>query len=118
MPRELSKVVLPDYVIEPPDVLLIEGVHIVPKAPYRLRTLDVVSVQVSGALPEAQIMSNFPVEPGGIVNLGVDYGAVRVAGMTIEEAEKAIVEHLENSLKEPKVSVAVAQIAASQQILC
>lgn len=117
MPRELSKVVLPDYVIEPPDVLLIEGVHIVPKAPYRLRTLDVVSVQVSGTLPESQIMSNFPVEPGGIVNLGVDYGAVRVAGMTIEEAEAAIVEHLQKYLKEPKVSVALAQMAASQQIL-
>lgn len=117
MPRELSKVVLPDYVIEPPDILLIEGVHIVPKAPYILRTLDVVSVQVSGALPEAQIAGNFPVEPGGIVNLGVDYGAVRVAGMTIDQAEQAIVDHLRKYLSDPRVSVALAQMAGSQQIL-
>jgi polysaccharide export outer membrane protein len=117
MPRELSKVVLPDYIIEPPDILLIEGVHIVPKAPYHLRTLDVLSIQVSGALPESQIMGNFPVEPGGIVNLGVDYGAVRVAGMTIEQAEQAILEHLQKYLSEPRVSVALAQMAASQQIL-
>ena len=30
VPRELSKVVLPEYVIEPPDILYIGGVHIVP----------------------------------------------------------------------------------------
>jgi polysaccharide export outer membrane protein len=117
MPRELSKVVLPDYVIEPPDILLIEGVHIVPKAPYELRTLDVLSIQVSGALPESQIVGTFPIEPGGIVNLGVDYGAVRVVGMTVEEAEEAILQHLQRYLSEPRVSVALAQIAASQQIL-
>ena len=73
-----------------PDILLIEGVHIVPKAPYRLKTLDVVSIQVSGALPEAQVMGQFPVEPGGVVNLGIDYGAVPVAGMTVKEAEAAL----------------------------
>src|SRR5262245_16914411 len=30
MPRELSKVVLPTYTIEPPDILVIEAIHIVP----------------------------------------------------------------------------------------
>jgi polysaccharide export outer membrane protein len=117
MPRELSKVVMPDYVIEPPDILLIEGVHIVPRAPYHLKTLDVLSIQVSGALPESQVMGQFPIEPGGIVNLGVDYGAVRVAGMTVDEAEQAILEHLRRYLNDPRVSVALAQMAASQQIL-
>jgi polysaccharide biosynthesis/export protein len=117
MPRELSKVVMPDYVIEPPDILLIEGVHIVPRAPYHLKTLDVLSIQVSGALPESQVMGQFPIEPGGIVKLGIDYGAVRVAGMTVEEAEQAIVEHLRRYLNDPRVSVALAQMAASQQIL-
>ena len=117
MPRELSKVVMPDYVIEPPDILLIEGVHIVPKAPYHLKTLDVISIQVSGALPDSQIMGQYPIEPGGIVNLGVDYGAVRVAGMTVEEAEQAILEHLRKYLSDPRVSCALVQMAASQQIL-
>ncbi len=117
MPRELSKVVLPRYVIEPPDILMIEGVHIVPKAPYHLKTLDVLSIQVSGPLPEAQLAGNFPIEPGGIVNLGVDYGSVRVAGMTVEQAEQAILEHLREQLNEPSVSVSLAQMAASQQII-
>jgi polysaccharide export outer membrane protein len=117
MPRELSKVVLPEYVIEPPDILMIEGVHIVPRAPYHLKTLDVLSIQVSGALPESQLTSSYPIEPGGVVNLGVDYGAVRVAGMTVEEAEAAILEHLKKYLSDPRVSVALGQMAASQQIL-
>ncbi|MDG2382732.1 MAG: polysaccharide biosynthesis/export family protein [Pirellulaceae bacterium] len=117
MPRELSKVALPEYVIEPPDILMIEGIHIVPKAPYRLRTLDVLSIQVSGALPEAQISGMYPVEPGGSLNLGADYGTVQVAGMTVEEAQEAIYEHLGKYLTSPGVSVALAQMAASQQIL-
>lgn len=117
MPRELSKVVLPEYVIEPPDILMIEGVHIVPKAPYHLKTLDVLSIQVAGALPEAQIAGMYPVEPGGVVNLGVDYGTVRVSGMTVKEAEQAILQHLSKYLSAPGVSVALAQMAASQQII-
>jgi polysaccharide export outer membrane protein len=117
MPRELSKVVLPDYVIEPPDILLIEGVHIVPRPPYQLKTLDVLAIQVSGALPESQVSGSYPIEPGGVVNLGVDYGAVRVAGMTVEQAEEAILNHLKKYLSDPRVSVALSQIAASQQIV-
>ncbi len=116
MPRELSKVVLPEYVIEPPDVLLIEGVHVVPKAPYRLKTLDVLSIQVSGTLPDAEISGAYSVEPGGTINLGVDYGAVQVSGLTVEEAEQAILEHLRKYLADPGVAVALAQMAASQQI--
>ena len=117
MPRELSKVVLPEYVIEPPDVLLIEGVHIVPKSPYNLKTLDVLSVQVSGPVAEASVAATFPIEPGGTINLGVDYGAVRVSGMTVEQAEEQITTHLKKYLNDPRVSVALAQMAASQQIL-
>ena len=70
MPRELSKVVLPEYVIEPPDILNIEGVHIVPKSPYELRTLDVLNITVDGTLPESPIEGPYTVEPGGIINLG------------------------------------------------
>jgi polysaccharide export outer membrane protein len=117
MPRELSKVVLPEYVIEPPDVLTIEGVHIVPKPPYRLKTLDVLNVNVSGALPEAPIAGSYPVEPGGIINLGVPYGAVKVAGMTVEEAQAAIRERLLNYLQEPEIAVALAQLAGAQQLV-
>jgi polysaccharide export outer membrane protein len=70
MPRELSKVVLPVYTIEPPDILVIEAIHIVPRSPYSLRTGDVLAINVIGALPDAPISGAFPVQPGGMVNLG------------------------------------------------
>ena len=54
MPRELNKVVLPTYTIEPPDILVIEAIHIVPKSPYFLRTSDVLAINVQGTLPDAR----------------------------------------------------------------
>ena len=117
MPRELQKVVLPEYTIEPPDVLAIEGIHIVPKPPYKLRTLDVVSIEVPEALPGSPIGGLYPVEPGGGVNLGVPYGTVRISGLTVEEAQEKIREHLKAELEEPEVSVALTQLASAQQII-
>ena len=52
MPRELSKAILPRYVIESPDLLAIEAIHIVPKQPYHLRAFDVLAIQVSGTPAE------------------------------------------------------------------
>ncbi len=116
MPRELQKVVLPEYVIEPPDILNIEGVHIVPKSPYALRTLDVLNIE-AGGLPDAPITGPYTVEPGGIINLGPPYGSVKVAGMDVDEAREAISAQLADYLRDPKVSVSLAQMAASQNIL-
>src|ERR1044072_3392813 len=82
MPRELSKVVLPIYTIEPPDILVIEAIHIVPKTPYMPRTGDVIAVNVLGTLPDAPVSGPFPVQPGGMVNLGPTYGAAKVTGLT------------------------------------
>lgn len=117
MPRELSKVVLPEYVIEPPDILTIEGIHVVPKSPYSLRTLDVLNIDAVGALPDAPIAGPYPVEPGGIVNLRAPYGAVKVAGLDVDQAQEAVTAHLSEYLKDPKVSVSLAQLAASQNII-
>lgn len=126
MPRELQKTVLPEYVIEPPDILNIEGVHIVPRSPYTLRTLDALSINVEGALPDAPIprqrnaafeFEPYRIEPGGVVNLGSPYGTVRVVGMTVEEAQDAITEHLSEYLKDPEAVVSLAQLAASQNLL-
>ena len=116
MPRELSKVVLPEYTIEPPDILMIDAIHIVPRAPYRLRTLDVVQIQVWGTLPDAPIGGFFSVEPGGLVNLGAQYGSVKIAGLTVDEAKFAIEDHLRTHLREPFASVTLAEMAANQQI--
>ena len=78
-PHELGKVNLPPYVIEPPDILLIE------------------------ASPEKKldqpIAGQHLVRPDGTVNLGYN-GSVRVSGLTLDEAREAVYRHLLDRLKE------------------
>ncbi|MBN1912434.1 MAG: polysaccharide biosynthesis/export family protein [Pirellulales bacterium] len=116
VPRELSKVILPTYRIEPPDVLMIEAIHVVPRPPYRLRTLDVLALHVEGTPADTPLSGPFSVEPGGLIKLGTTYGSVKVAGLTVEEAQRAIDAHLRNYLREPRVSASLADVAGKQQI--
>jgi polysaccharide export outer membrane protein len=116
VPKELSKVVLPPYTIEPPDILVVEAIRITPKAPYYLRTGDVISVNVLGTLPEAPISGAFPIQPGGTINLGFSYGTAKVTKMTLEDAQKAIQAVLAEHVKEPVVTVSLIEMAGNQQI--
>ena len=50
------------------------------------------------------------------MKLGVRYGSVQVGGLTADEAEAAISKHLGAYLKEPVVSVSLADTTAKQQI--
>jgi polysaccharide export outer membrane protein len=116
MPRELSKVTMPEYIIEPPDILLIDALNVVPRAPYHLRTTDVLSIQVDGTLPEAPIQGAYAVEPGGVVNLGMPYGSVSVTGVTVDEAKARIERQVLQILREPVVTVSLLQMSGQQQI--
>jgi polysaccharide biosynthesis/export protein len=116
MPRELSKVVLPVYTIEPPDILVIEAIHIVPKSPYLLRTGDVLAVNVLGTLPDAPVAGAFPVQPGGLVNLGLPYGTAKVTGLTTDQAREEIRRVMATQVREPTVSVSLVEMAGKQQI--
>lgn len=116
MPREMWKTTLPEYVIEPPDILRIDAIHVVPRPPYHLRTLDSVHIQAWGTLPDAPIAGIYLVQPGGLVDLGIRYGAVKVAGKSAEDAETAIRGHLRQYLRDPVVSISLASIAAKEQI--
>jgi polysaccharide biosynthesis/export protein len=116
MPRELAKTALPDYVIEPPDILLIDATKVVPLPPYRIHTLDTLVVWVGGALPEQPIDGTFTVESGGLINLGAPYGSVAVAGLTLDEATVALKRHLQRTLAEPNVSVQLGATIGQQQI--
>ena len=69
MPQELSKVSLPPYIIEPPDILLIESTQ---------------------SLRDQPIRGQHLVRPDGTIGLGI-YGSVYVAGMTLEQAQTAVV---------------------------
>jgi polysaccharide export outer membrane protein len=120
LPRELSKVSLPPYVIEPPDILLLEAVRVVPLPPYKIEPLDVLQIQVTD-LPELSepITGLVSVEPDGRVNLGINYGSVSVLGLTLKEAEQAIVAYLKTAKRiktDVKAQVVLAQSRGLQQI--
>ena len=72
IPREFQKVSMPDYVVEPPDMLLVE---------------------VLEALPGRPISGERLVRPDGKISLGF-YGEVYVAGLTVTEVKEKIVLHL------------------------
>ena len=110
-PRELAKMSLPAYRIEPPDVIQVELMKLVPKPPYRVDTYDVLQIVVVGTLLDQPIAGPYLVEAEGSVNLGPAYGRVQVAGLTIEESSQAIGDHLAKTLKYPDVSVQLVQAA-------
>jgi polysaccharide export outer membrane protein len=117
VPRELDKVSLPPYVIEPPDILMINATKIVPKPPYRLEPFDAIIVRVVGTLPGEEIGDAYYLDPEGKIDLGPTYGRVLVTGLTIDEAEAAIRRHLSVILANPVVSVSLAFSAGAQQIV-
>jgi polysaccharide export outer membrane protein len=116
VPRELYKTALPPYRIEPPDIVLIDAVRVIPRQPYHLRTLDTLKIRVPGAISESPIDAIYPVELGGTINLGPPYGPVRVTDLTVEEAQRAIEEQLHKFLKEPAATVSLVDIAGKQMI--
>jgi polysaccharide export outer membrane protein len=117
IPHELKRITPPPYVIEPPDILLIDAVRLVPRPPYRIEPLDVLGIQVTNTLPNAPIMGLYSVEPSGAVNLGFTYGTVKLTGQTIEEAKVSIEQSLKRNLKPPyEVTVVLAEFRAMQQV--
>jgi polysaccharide export outer membrane protein len=115
-PRELEKISLPPYVIESPDILSIDAVRVVPLPPYRVECLDVLVIEATKTFPNRPISGLYTVGPDGTVDLGFSYGAVEVEGLTLKEAKKAIQEYLNKILREPDVTVALAQSRGKQEI--
>lgn len=115
-PRELSMRSLPEYRIEPPDVLQIELLKLVPQPPYRIESYDVLTISALNTFLDQPIQGYFLVEAEGTVNLGPAYGSFRVAGMSVEEAQLAIKAKLMNILREPEVSVQLARASGMQPV--
>lgn len=115
--NELEKLILTEYRIEPPDVIDITVVNVVPKAPYYLKVGDSLAIDVVGTLPEEPIQGLYPVGIGGSVNLGFQYGSVpNVGGSSLEEAEAKILKHLQEYLRAPEVTVSLGQLGSLPQI--
>ncbi len=116
VPRELDKVTLPRYVVEPPDILLIEGVKLVPKSPHKFEIFDVILVRVTGAYPDQPIDDAYSIDADGSINLGPTYGRIRVTGLTTEEAEDEVRTELAQILTNVDVSISLIQSAGAQQV--
>ncbi len=148
MPRELQKVSLPRYRVEPPDILLIEAVNAVRPPHTVLRSGDVVTITLANPEPlepiapdinpiEAQyqaqlqarsklIDADYIVQPDGTVNLGPIYGNVQVAGLTANQAEQAVRNHLTAydvdeqgraaGIRDPLVTLSIPDLSAPQAI--
>ena len=72
IPREFTKTSMPDYVIEPPDI---------------------IAVEVLEALPGRPITGERLVRPDGKISLGF-YGEIYVAGLTTTEIKAKVILHL------------------------
>jgi polysaccharide export outer membrane protein len=91
IPTEFKKVSMPDYVVEPPDLVLVE---------------------VLEALPGRPISGERLVRPDGKISLGF-YGEVYVAGLTISEMKEKIIFHLRKYLTDEVLGL--IQLDESQQ---
>jgi polysaccharide export outer membrane protein len=116
VPTEKDKSTLPAYIIEPPDILLVDAVKLVPKAPYHVEPLDVLQVLVANPLIDQPISGSYPLDPSGAIDLGPAYGKVIITGQTVDEARATIETHLKSVLREPQVSVSLSQTSGQQQI--
>ncbi len=115
-PRELSKTSLPSYRIEPPDVIQLQILKMVPLTPYRIQVYDVLQIGVPRTLPDQPIQGLYLVEAEGTVDLGLAYGSVRVAGLTVDEAREMVQRHLTQVLAAPEVVLQITQIADVQPV--
>jgi polysaccharide export outer membrane protein len=126
VPRELSKTTQADYIIEPPDVLSIDAISLIPKSPYKLRPLDVVAIVVTGVSDEGNITGQYSVLPNGTIQiippgnaspLASKLRAVPAVGRTVEEVQQEFLEMLTPYFKQPQVYVSLVQMGAQQQIV-
>jgi RNA polymerase sigma factor (sigma-70 family) len=82
-----------------------EAAPLPPNQPDRIQAGDLLSIQATGTPPDAPIQGIFQVEASGKVALGSFYGRVGIKGLTLEEAEAVIQQHLGAILKKTVVSV-------------
>jgi polysaccharide export outer membrane protein len=115
-PRELAKVTMPRYVIEPPDILNIDAIRSIPKSPYVLRATDVLNIRVRNAIPDAPISGLYALDLRGYVDFGPPYGAIELGGMTVEQANEAVDKLMRRTLVDPMTSVSLASFGGSQQV--
>ena len=116
IPREHAKVTMPDYIIEPPDILTINAISLLPKLPYILNPLDVLSISSSGLLEEGTLDGEYTIQPNGTLQLGYSYGAISAVGKTVEQLQRDITALLRKDYVKAKAWITLLQTSAQQEI--
>ncbi|MEZ6122947.1 MAG: polysaccharide biosynthesis/export family protein [Planctomycetaceae bacterium] len=125
VPRELRKTALPEYRIEPPDVLLIEAANHLRPVSAPILSGEPLLIQVNRTLPaqttEAAVSRQFKTINGmyvigtdGYVNLGPEYGKVLCANQPLSEIQDRVEKHLQRILTKPQVLVTLPNPTAKQ----
>jgi polysaccharide export outer membrane protein len=94
LPREFTKVSMPDYVVEPPDL---------------------ITVEVLEANPGRPIQGERLVRPDGKITLGW-YGEVYVAGLTTTEIKEKIILHLRKYIRDEVLGLIEQDPETGQEI--
>lgn len=130
IPRELQKTTLPDYIIEPGDILQIEVPRIIPRSPYRLGPADGLRIEIVGPDGIVRVDEVVRVELDGTLQLGSPYddpneetdpelridGPANVSGLDMNEARRLVTQHVTKTLESPIVRVSLQEFAAQQEI--
>jgi polysaccharide export outer membrane protein len=116
VPTELAMESHPLYRIEPPDVLWIDTIQMIPRSPYTVQALDVLLLRATGTLPNQPIEGAYTVTPDGRINLGFSYGSCQVSGLGMDQVEQTVRTHLSKTLGNPQVSVSLGQFHGVQQV--
>ena len=133
VPRELQKVSLDKYRVEPPDILLLEVVTNIRSQQQFLRPGEEILVRASNltlvggatdaASSEFKLINNiYKIQADGTIDLGPEYNIpekpVKVAGKSLADARQAVFDHLHDviGLGMPKVSVSMADVTGKQMI--
>lgn len=127
VPRELQKVSLHEYRIEPPDVLLIEAANNLRPANDPIGAGEVLVIQsdlsfpvdeTDGAVAQQFSMIDGPYVIGmdGYINLGPQYGKVLASGQPLAVIQDRVEKHLNRILENPKVLVTLPDPSAKQKV--
>jgi polysaccharide export outer membrane protein len=117
VPKELNKVTMPQYVIEAPDILMIDAIRIIPLPPYKIEPLDVLFVSGKNVFETDPIHGLYQVDPDGTINLGPAYGGkIKVVDMTTDEIQAKVQAQVRRFAKAGEVTVALQQSRGVQQI--
>ena len=117
VPAESNKVLSPAYIVEPPDILVVELVNPIPKPPYIIRPYDVLRIQTLGLPDFAPLLGDFVVQPQGTIDLG-EYGAPLVAGLRLSELKDILKRIVQQRFPDAVFSseIGLAATAPSQTI--